>query len=107
MLENLPLHITESPNLTRLEGAAEFSLSAEERRQAVEDMRDFGRRRAIDKCLEEYGVDVIIGPADSEIDDYYSAAGKSSRFISTTLATQSLSASTRNETVDLTSRHSV
>ncbi|EMR65888.1 putative glutamyl-trna amidotransferase subunit protein [Eutypa lata UCREL1] len=74
-LENLPLHITESPNLTRLEGAAEFSLSAAERRKAIEDMRDFGRRRAIDKCLEEYGVDVIIGPADSEIDDYYSAAG--------------------------------
>ncbi|KAI1248790.1 hypothetical protein MGN70_009992 [Eutypa lata] len=61
--------------MSKLEGAAEFSLSAAERRKAIEDMRDFGRRRAIDKCLEEYGVDVIIGPADSEIDDYYSAAG--------------------------------
>jgi hypothetical protein len=39
-------------------------------------MRDFGQRQAIDQCLEQYGVDVILGPADGEIDDYYSATGR-------------------------------
>ncbi|KAI0423691.1 putative glutamyl-tRNA amidotransferase subunit A [Xylaria sp. FL1042] len=44
----------ESPNLVRLENTA---------------------CQAIDHCLEQHGVDVILGPADSEIDDYYTAAG--------------------------------
>ncbi|KAI3336488.1 putative glutamyl-tRNA amidotransferase subunit A [Xylariaceae sp. AK1471] len=65
----------ESPNMTRLEGAAKFKLSETERRRAIEAMRDFGQRQAIDLCLEQYGVDVIIGPADSKIGDYYTAAG--------------------------------
>lgn len=41
----------------------------------IDDMRDFGRRRAIDKCLQDYDVDIILGPADSNMYDYYTAAG--------------------------------
>lgn len=62
--------------MKRLEEAAVFTLSEEARKAALDDMRDFGRRRAIDKCLQYYGVDIILGPADSELDDFYTAAGK-------------------------------
>ncbi|KAH7031512.1 putative glutamyl-tRNA amidotransferase subunit A [Microdochium trichocladiopsis] len=30
---------------------------------------------AIDECLQKHNVDVILGPADSELDDYYCVAG--------------------------------
>jgi hypothetical protein len=62
--------------MVRLEGAAKFSLSQTERQKAIDEMKAFGRR-SIDQCLKNFDVDVIIGPADSEIDDYYCAAGKS------------------------------
>lgn len=60
--------------MARLEGAAEYVLSAAERKHAIDKVRSFGRK-AIDGCLTTYGVDVILGPADSELDDYYCAAG--------------------------------
>ncbi|KAI0536965.1 hypothetical protein GGR58DRAFT_527840 [Xylaria digitata] len=44
--------------------------------KAIQAMRDFGQRQAIDYCLKQYGVDAILSPADSEIDDYYTAVGK-------------------------------
>ncbi|KAK5652964.1 hypothetical protein OQA88_9444 [Cercophora sp. LCS_1] len=76
MKENTGLEFPpESPNMQRLETAAKFSLPTDVRAAAIEDMRDWGRRRAVDKCLKEYDVDIILGPADSEMDDLYSAAG--------------------------------
>ncbi|KAF5536939.1 amidase family [Fusarium phyllophilum] len=65
----------ESPNMSRLEMAENFVISSEAREEAIRKMRDFGRNQAIDKCLQDNEIDVILGPADSEIDDYYSAAG--------------------------------
>ncbi|KAJ8132154.1 hypothetical protein O1611_g1476 [Lasiodiplodia mahajangana] len=64
-----------SPNMKRLESAATFSLSDEGYQEALADMRDFGRRRLVDKCLEEYKVDVILGPGDSRIHELYATAG--------------------------------
>lgn len=61
--------------MKRLEIAASFDLSYEEYQEALYDMRDWGRRRAVEKCLEEYGVDVILGPGDSRVNELSSAAG--------------------------------
>ncbi|OAR02108.1 hypothetical protein LLEC1_05478 [Akanthomyces lecanii] len=65
----------ESPNMTRLEMAAAFNITEHEYQDALADMRDFGRRRAVDKCLKEYGVDIILGPGDSRINELYASAG--------------------------------
>ena len=62
--------------MKRLETAAEYKISEEEYHKALDAMRDWGRRRAVDKCLKEYGVDVILGPGDSRINELSSAAGK-------------------------------
>ncbi|KAF2822602.1 amidase signature enzyme, partial [Ophiobolus disseminans] len=72
--KELPL---ESPNLTRLEIAAKFHITDEEYRETIDNMRDWGRRRAVDKCLAHYGVDVILGPGNSRINELSSAAGSS------------------------------
>jgi amidase len=61
--------------MKRLEAAAAFNLSDEAYQEALADMRDFGRRRLVDKCLEEYEVDVILGPGDSRINELYVTAG--------------------------------
>lgn len=68
-------HHVVSPNLKRLEIAAEFKSTPEEYQEALDDMRDFGRRRSVDKCLADYDVDVILGPADSRMHEFYAAAG--------------------------------
>ncbi|KAI0389272.1 putative glutamyl-tRNA amidotransferase subunit A [Xylariaceae sp. FL0594] len=65
----------ESPNMTRLETAASFNLSDEAYQEALADMRHFGRRRCIDKCLEDYEVDIILGPGDSRMNELYATAG--------------------------------
>ena len=71
--------IAESPNMNRLEFAAKYKLSDEEFHKALHDMRDWGRRKAVDQCLEKYGVDVILGPGDSRINELSSTAGKQSQ----------------------------
>lgn len=38
-------------------------------------MRDWGRRRAVDKCLADNDVDIILGPGDSRINELSSTAG--------------------------------
>ncbi|KAH6630994.1 putative glutamyl-tRNA amidotransferase subunit A [Chaetomium sp. MPI-SDFR-AT-0129] len=76
MRENAKLEFPpDLPNMQRLETAAAFSVPEDVRAAAIQDMRDWGRGRAIDKCLKEYDVDIVIGPADSEIDDHYTATG--------------------------------
>lgn len=61
--------------MTRLEMAAAFDITEDGYQNALADMRDFGRRRAIDKCLKEYDVDNILGPGDSRINELYATAG--------------------------------
>ncbi|KAK0711872.1 hypothetical protein B0H67DRAFT_302324 [Lasiosphaeris hirsuta] len=65
----------ESPNMTRLESAAAFPLSEEGYQKALTDMRDFGRRRAVDGTLQSFSVDVILGPGDSRMNELYATAG--------------------------------
>ena len=68
--------IPESPNMKRLELAAKYQISDSEYQKALHDMRDWGRRKAVDQCLEKYGVDVILGPGDSGMNELSTAAGK-------------------------------
>ncbi|KAI1736309.1 putative glutamyl-tRNA amidotransferase subunit A [Xylaria scruposa] len=65
----------ESPNMTRLETALSFKISDEEYQKALADVREFGREKSIDKCLKENGIDIILGRADSQINNYYVSAG--------------------------------
>jgi amidase len=65
----------ESPNLTRLETAAKCDMSDDQYRDALLQLRAWGQKRAVDQCLEDFGVDVIIGPADSRIHELSTAAG--------------------------------
>jgi amidase len=59
-----------------LETAANFRITDEEYRKALDDMRNWGRKMAVDRCLAEYEVDVMVGPADSRINEFSSAAGR-------------------------------
>lgn len=61
--------------MTRLEMAAAFDITEDGYQNALADMRDFGRRRAVDKCLKEYDVDIVLGPGDSRINELYATAG--------------------------------
>ncbi len=61
--------------MTRLETAAAFGITEAEYQKALADMRDFGRRRAVDKSLSDYEVDVILGPGDSRINELYATSG--------------------------------
>lgn len=52
------------------------SLSQQEREDAIHWMRQAGGPNGIDKCLQRYNIDVIIGPADCECTEPPAAAGK-------------------------------
>lgn len=65
----------ESPNMNRLQTALDFQIPDEEYHRALDDVRDFGRQRSIDKCLKENDVNIILGRADSKINNYYVSAG--------------------------------
>lgn len=43
-------------------------------------IRDVGRSRGIDHTLEEYNIDVIIGPAESALTAFAAASGKLTSF---------------------------
>lgn len=51
-------------------------MSEEQYQDTLRQLRTWGQKRAVDKCLEDFGVDVIIGPADSKIHELSTAAGK-------------------------------
>ncbi|KAI0141615.1 putative glutamyl-tRNA amidotransferase subunit A [Xylariaceae sp. FL1272] len=63
------------PNMKHLEAALSSKTSKEEYKKALEDVREFGRNKSTDKCLRENSVDIILGRADSNMNDYYVAAG--------------------------------
>jgi amidase len=62
-------------NQARVDAAAESNLSPEQYEAHLQNVRDAGQGRGIDKMIEEYGVDVIIGPADSQLTKIAAAAG--------------------------------
>lgn len=59
-----------------LETALTYRLSPEEYEKTLSHMRQWGRDKGIDHILKEYNVDVIIGPADSELTQFSAASGK-------------------------------
>lgn len=61
--------------MKRLEAAMAFQITDEEYQKALADMRDWGRNRAVDKCLQENDIDIIIGPGDSRINELAVTAG--------------------------------
>ena len=61
--------------MNQLKTALDFQIPDEEYHRALDDVRDFGRQRSVDKCLEENDVNIILGRADSKINNYYVSAG--------------------------------
>ena len=61
--------------MQRLEAAMAFQITDEEYQRALDDMRDWGRNRAVGKCLRENDVDIIVGPGDSRINELAVTAG--------------------------------
>ena len=49
--------------------------SADDSKRTVDKCRDVARSKGFDHTFQKYGVDVIIGPADSELDCMIAAAG--------------------------------
>ncbi|KAH8587275.1 amidase signature domain-containing protein [Bisporella sp. PMI_857] len=62
-------------NQGRIEDAASLKLSPGEYDAHLRNIREIGRTRGIDKVLNQFGLDVIIGPADSQLTKIAAAAG--------------------------------
>lgn len=74
----LPLtRIFPDHNQERIDDAASLKLSSAEYEAHLKNLRDIARRRGIDLMLEENDIDVIIGPADSQLTKIAAAAGNS------------------------------
>ena len=58
-----------------IEDAASLKLSSTEYEAHLKNMRDIARRRGIDLMLQQNDLDVIIGPADSQVTKVAAAAG--------------------------------
>lgn len=50
-------------------------MTAEDTKAAIAHARKVGREEGIDHTLSKYNVDVILGPADSELANICSASG--------------------------------
>ncbi|MCJ1357711.1 MAG: hypothetical protein MMC33_007707 [Icmadophila ericetorum] len=62
-------------NQGRIEDAASLDISSEEYEAHLQNIRDVARTRGIDQVLEQDELDVIIGPADSQLSKIAAAAG--------------------------------
>jgi hypothetical protein len=62
-------------NQARIENAASLNISSEEYQAHLQIVRTTGRTKGIDHVLKEHGLDVIIGPADSQLTKIAAAAG--------------------------------
>ena len=62
-------------NQGRIEDAASLKLSSVEYEVHLKNMRDVARRKGIDLVLQQNELDVIIGPADSQMTKVAAAAG--------------------------------
>lgn len=63
-------------NQGRVVDAASLKLSPEEYKAHLENIHEIGRTKGIDKTLESFELDVIIGPADSQLAKIAAAAGE-------------------------------
>lgn len=63
-------------NQGRVEDAASIKLSPEEYEAHLQSIHDRGRAKGIDKILKEFELDVIFGPADSQVTKIAAAAGE-------------------------------
>ncbi|TPX13844.1 uncharacterized protein E0L32_005788 [Thyridium curvatum] len=61
-------------NQKRVDDAASLVLSAEEYAAHLQNARTLSRTDGIDRMLQDYGIDVIIGPADSQMTKIAAAA---------------------------------
>ncbi|EED21632.1 glutamyl-tRNA(gln) amidotransferase subunit A, putative [Talaromyces stipitatus ATCC 10500] len=62
-------------NQARIEDATSMNLSAREYVTHLRNIREIGRTNGIDRILKDYEIDVIIGPADSQMTKIAAAAG--------------------------------
>lgn len=63
------------PKQDKLEKALATKLSTETLDATLQYARQVSRTKGIDKILEDYNLDVIIGPAESSMTDLASASG--------------------------------
>jgi amidase len=63
-------------NQGRVEDAASLKLSTGEYEAHLQNIHEIGRTKGIDKILEKFELDVIIGPADSQLTKIAAAAGE-------------------------------
>ncbi|KAI1748814.1 hypothetical protein F4782DRAFT_515840 [Xylaria castorea] len=56
-----------------LKAVLSFNISNEYQKVLI-DTREFGKKESVDKCLKENDVDIILGRADSQMNNYYVSA---------------------------------
>lgn len=78
------MHSSPDHNQGRIEDAATLELTSEQYESHLRNIREIGRVKGIDKALGEHGIDVIIGPADSQVTKIAAAAGKEDHITSET-----------------------
>lgn len=71
---NLPI-LPDYPNQARLEQIVESNMTQEYMDKALSWARETGRTKGVDKILKDYDIDVIIGPAESDMPLVSSASG--------------------------------
>jgi amidase len=67
----------EHPGQDLLEAAVDNNATSEERDALIKHVHTVSRERGIDLVLDKYGVDVILGPADSPLNLLVCGAGTS------------------------------
>jgi amidase len=68
---------TNNDNQQRLEGSQASNLSSEEYDKLFKFMRTTSRKEGIDKILQDYDIDVILGPGNANMHDLAAASGES------------------------------
>jgi amidase len=63
------------PNQATLEDAVELNLTSAEYDMYLKKLREIARTQGVDRILNEYDADVIIGPADSLLSSIAAASG--------------------------------
>ena len=74
-----PICLTRSlsayPNQDALLKSKEKAFTPEQREAYVKKLREVGRTRGVDETLNRYNIDVIIGPAESNLAEVAAASG--------------------------------
>jgi len=69
------INLPPNHNQERIEDAASLQLSSAEYEAHLSNIRTVARTKGIDRVLQQFGIDVIIGPADSQATKFAAAAG--------------------------------